>query len=150
MNTQQTYSQLQGKPKINYFTALATAKRLIERAIEAMDNNPDNNWKKEGMVLNQYLLTLTEYTRDWMSCAVGNQCDIIPRTAAGWPLDETLEELGLLFNRQIINLYERSTLEDKLLILESASTTLWTIEEEAARVIKETLAKKQEENEQDI
>jgi hypothetical protein len=37
----------------------------------------------------------------WTTCACGNQCDIIPRTVDGRPIDATLTHLGILFPRTI-------------------------------------------------
>lgn len=34
---------------------------------------------------------------EWVTCACGNQCNIIPRTVWGVPYDSTLERLGLEF-----------------------------------------------------
>ena len=37
----------------------------------------------------------------WATCACGNMCDVIPRTSGGQPVDDELENLGTLFNRQV-------------------------------------------------
>ena len=35
---------------------------------------------------------------DWITCACGNQCDVIPRYESGCPIDEELYHLGLRFH----------------------------------------------------
>lgn len=40
---------------------------------------------------------------DWVTCAVGNQCAIIPRDSVGEPLDEELNWLGISFMMAIKN-----------------------------------------------
>ena len=37
----------------------------------------------------------------WITCACGNQCDIIPRYPIGSPVDDKLEFLGIGFNNSI-------------------------------------------------
>ncbi len=39
----------------------------------------------------------------WVSCAVGNQCDIIPRDSNGAPKDGILHGLGVEFSIDIDN-----------------------------------------------
>jgi len=39
--------------------------------------------------------------REWVSCACGNQCDIIPRSETGRPYDRELESLGIHFHDSI-------------------------------------------------
>jgi hypothetical protein len=38
---------------------------------------------------------------DWVTCACGNQCAIIPRDEEGEPIDEELQELGNDFSNHI-------------------------------------------------
>lgn len=50
--------------------------------------------------LNQKTITDEEWmaakvrANDWVTCACGNQCSIIPRYSGGRPVDEFLSELG--------------------------------------------------------
>jgi hypothetical protein len=39
--------------------------------------------------------------RDWVTCACGNQCSVIPRDEDNEPLDDTLRSLGIQFHRKI-------------------------------------------------
>jgi hypothetical protein len=41
--------------------------------------------------------TLNIWANDWVTCACGNQCAIIPRSSSGTPMDDKLEELGIDF-----------------------------------------------------
>ena len=36
-------------------------------------------------------------SNDWVTCAVGNQCDVIPRSEVGAPEDKILSDLGQTF-----------------------------------------------------
>jgi len=38
---------------------------------------------------------------DWVTCACGNQCDIIPRDGIGLPDDRELQRLGISFHDSI-------------------------------------------------
>lgn len=62
----------------------------------------------------------------WVTCACGNQCEIIPRTGTGAPNDRTLKKLGVDFSDHI-----------ELGEWEKAKKTLYKIEERSAQIIKE-------------
>lgn len=47
-----------------------------------------------------------EDARDWVTCACGNQCEAIPRTRKGVPLDGALYSLGSMFAAMMRLLYE--------------------------------------------
>lgn len=38
---------------------------------------------------------------DWVSCACGNQCSVIPRDRFGEPIDQRLAQLGVMFSSDI-------------------------------------------------
>jgi hypothetical protein len=38
-----------------------------------------------------------DLSSEWVTCACGNLCDIIPRSPLGCPIDEQLESLGVNF-----------------------------------------------------
>jgi hypothetical protein len=61
---------------------------------------------------------------EWVTCACGNLCDIIPRSKVGTPMDDELEILGLNFNDEIIH-YK----------LEDAKDTIFEIEKRSSEVI---------------
>lgn len=46
---------------------------------------------------------LAELAKDWITCATGNQCAIIPRSAIGRPEDVELEDLGMMFYQTVRN-----------------------------------------------
>ncbi len=50
----------------------------------------------------------------WVTCACGNQCDVIPRDFKGEPEDCALHELGMVFYRHIrgMNIITRDDRED--------------------------------------
>lgn len=77
--------------------------------------------------------------REWTTCAVGNACAIIPRSELGEPQDEILASLGQSFYSKLH--IAQGWPEDVKDHLESAKEILGKIEERAAIVIKETLAK---------
>ena len=95
-----TYSEENGKPNINWFEEL---------------NKPDIDWKN-----------LEERSGEWVTCACGNQCSIIPRYKSGAPLDEELELLGIDFHEDILSKHREEALE-----------TLHAIERRSAEVIKQ-------------
>ena len=61
---------------------------------------------------------------DWVTCACGNQCDIIPRSSLGCPNDDKLERLGSDFYTDV-NAGE----------WECAKNTLYLIEKRSAEII---------------
>lgn len=62
------------------------------------------NWNKflnkkkhtEDEIVHAYTLS-----RNWITCACGNQCSSIPRNSDGSPVDLKLSSLGLLFTNTI-------------------------------------------------
>tara|TARA_R110000850_G_scaffold49576_1_gene122203 strand:- start:1610 stop:1921 length:312 start_codon:yes stop_codon:yes gene_type:complete len=62
------------------------------------------NWNK---FLNQKEITEKEWSFakdlsvDWVTCACGNQCDVIPRYGGGGPKDILLYNLGMSFTYAI-------------------------------------------------
>jgi len=59
----------------------------------------------------------------WVTCACGNLCDIIPRTPFGIPLDYHLEHLGIMFYSDIKDaLWERA--KNTLNLIEKRSSEL--------------------------
>jgi len=76
----------------------------------------------------QYAKDLAE---DWVTCACGNQCEIIPRYDNGEPKDNILYELGIIFSKRI---------KDKNKSL--AKKCLAEIEERSAILIQEIIKNK--------
>ena len=46
---------------------------------------------------------LVSASQNWVTCAVGNQCDIIPRTWIGEPEDNILNDLGRDFTAHMVH-----------------------------------------------
>lgn len=46
---------------------------------------------------NQEWIEAIDLADDWVTCACGNQCDVIPRVD-GRPLDDELSSLGVIFS----------------------------------------------------
>lgn len=69
-------------------------------------------------------------SEDWVTCACGNLCDIIPRSHTGCPIDNQLEILGG-------NFYIDITLGD----WQKAKEMLVKIENRSAELIKEYIKK---------
>ena len=109
---EKTYTEIREELPFNWLNAL---KALIEN-----ENNPENPPDKE------YLDRLDNLAGDWVTCACGNQCSIIPRNAHGVPEDDNLRRLGYLFYGQISSGKFKAALE-----------TLLQIEERSAQIISE-------------
>jgi len=72
---------------------------------------------------------LIDLSADWVTCACGNQCDIIPRYKSGAPMDEYLRYLGDEFDVKV-----------RLADWCEAIDTLENIEERSGEIITETKA----------
>ena len=70
-----TYSETQGKQPFNWYEAL---------------NQDKPDWKM-----------LKKLAGKWVTCACGNQCDVIPRNEYGMPKDVELRKVGGIFYTQI-------------------------------------------------
>jgi hypothetical protein len=86
-------------------------------AIQYAEKTQDSDFKDQ----------LAHLASDWVTCACGNQCAIIPRHFTGAPEDDVLYEEGK-------NFYEYVESEDWA----KAKETLKKIEERSAEVIAET------------
>lgn len=76
-----TYTEAQGKGKFNWFDwlkRLESIENIYEHTLEDISEK----------------VALAE---NWVTCAVGNQCDIIPRRSDGTPEDRDLRDLGYSF-----------------------------------------------------
>ena len=78
-----TYAESNNKTPFDWNTFL---KNAIRRKSEMPDEDHDNAIKLSG---------------EWVTCACGNQCDILERDERGEPLDEELMELGSYFHDYI-------------------------------------------------
>jgi len=71
-----TYAETQGKTPFNWYTEL-------QKRIDTRRRDPD--------------IRLEWMAQDWVTCACGRQCDVIPRDKDGSPLDSKLRSLGCYF-----------------------------------------------------
>jgi hypothetical protein len=62
-------------------------------------------------------------SEDWVTCACGTQCEIIPRDVVGMPLDDKLRRLGLQFYTEI-QLADWESAKDYLELIENRSSEL--------------------------
>ena len=58
-----------------------------------LENPPEWGWEEH--------LDACDLSCQWVTCACGNQCYIIPRYPIGSPVDYKLESLGIAFNNSI-------------------------------------------------
>jgi len=84
----QNYSQARGKEPIDWYN------ELTQPSIS------QHRWRK-----------LKPLAREWVTCACGNLCDVIPRDHSGMPIDLTLAKLGTQFNANIIRENKEMALE---------------------------------------
>jgi len=68
-------------------------------------------------------VNLQRKSRNWVTCACGNQCDIIPRDKLGIPLDWFLSYAGISFNMAILYFDKEFALQN-LDIIEKRSLIL--------------------------
>lgn len=73
---------------------------------------------------------------EWVTCACGNQCRVIPRCGDGEPIDQRLSDLGMTFYRWIDEM-SVSTGSDRTAAQRKARTTLGRIERRARVLIRQ-------------
>jgi len=95
-----TYAEKLGVPPFNWFEAL---------------NKPDDEIEWDELI---------DRASGWITCAVGNQCSIIPRDIWGEPKDQVLSRLGNTFFNKILKSKAKPVLK-----------TLHDIEERSAYLI---------------
>lgn len=105
------YCQSQGAAPIDWYASIKEADAL-------------SDWYDRSRAFER----LSEKSRSWVTCAVGNQCSILERSADGVPLDDELMQLGWDFN---VAIEERNA--DRALQL------LTKIERRSAKLIKQIL-----------
>lgn len=107
------YSEQKGKQPFDWFEELS--KKEIS----------DEKWE-----------ILNLLASDWVTCACGNQCHIIPRRPDGQPLDEELSALGGVYGFYgAITIKDANTALDFLNQIEKRSATLIKEEIDKARAI---------------
>lgn len=98
-----TYAEKEGQQPFNWYEALSK------------ENITLKEWTHMG-ILSMY----------WVTCACGNQCDVIPRGDGGSPMDTRLRILGVDFEKQVRMRNKNKALE-----------TLYQIEQRSAELIQE-------------
>ena len=98
------YSESRGADPINWNTRLnaiidtinwnTRLNAIIDTSKETPSESEIGKWKNES--------------ESWVTCAVGNACDVIPRCEKGRPYDEELAELGVKFYHNMKKVYESS------------------------------------------
>jgi hypothetical protein len=76
-----TYAETKKKPKFNWYD-------FLNRAIK-------------GNITESEVADAQDDANNWVTCACGNQCSIIPRDEDGEPWDNTLSDLGSDFSYEI-------------------------------------------------
>lgn len=98
----------------------------------------------KGKITNSEVANAQDYARDWVTCACGNQCSIIPRDEDGEPWDNTLSELGGNFSYEVddcrwkeaLNILNKIEKRSALLINKEINRMSKTLEENGYKVIK--------------
>lgn len=111
------FSVSNGRTATNWWAELTILDELKKKGEE--------NWTEEER---EKCDQLRELAGNWVTCAVGNQCDIIPREGIV-PIDAELFSAGLAFDRHV-----------KDLNIEQAVSTLERIEKRSEYLIKKILA----------
>lgn len=94
------------------------------------------NWNKmlelamQGKARGAVRIHMNNMAGNWVTCACGNQCDIIPRDVDGVPEDEKLDSLGMRFLEEVLDMEWTE-----------AKKTLRQIELRSAQLIKEIKCK---------
>jgi hypothetical protein len=111
-----TFAQVRKKKTTNWNIALDTPVKDID------------TWQK-----------LSQLSGDWVTCACGNQCAIIPRGAKGMPENQTLRILGNDFYNAVRDTYFSAFFGRHVITFESnvkrAKKVLETIELVSAELI---------------
>lgn len=76
-----------------------------------------------GDITHDEWFNATKLSENWITCACGNQCDIIPRNSSGEPNDSILFVYGVQFNSLISN-YRYSKAKEVLAAIEQRSAEL--------------------------
>lgn len=119
-----TYTEKEGREKFDWFEWLERLK-----SVEKLEEYPLQDIEEKA-----------ESAQSWVTCAVGNQCDIIPRDNGGAPRDFKLSCLGCRFaeNMGMIEAnFIRKDFEGVRDDIEVALDTLRKIEERSSELIQE-------------
>jgi hypothetical protein len=112
MDKNKTYAEAQGKTPFDW-------NEFLDRAIMGEISKDEYNNAR-------YL------SDNWVTCACGNQCDIIPRDRFSRPKDPNLKKLGIIFNYEIICESYGAAKETLSLIEARSAKLIAEIEKEAS------------------
>lgn len=104
-------------------------------------NKPPFDWNKwldsalRGEVSRVDYTEKRQLTQNWVTCACGNQCAIIPRNPVGEPEDADLAHYGKDFYSQVSSATFAYTKEKRTFYLTLAKETLAKIETRATELI---------------
>ena len=128
---------------------------MMKKYVESKNQSPVD-W---NAFLNKETYSLIEVSNahylagSWVTCACGNQCEIIPRSISGRPIDDKLAELGCDFCMQLFSMYQKIKRKYKLILVTESSCiefkqeikemkkTLTKIEKRSAKLIEIELNK---------
>lgn len=74
-------------------------------------DKPIINWEVELNENDIFWPHLVNESKEWVTCACGNQCVIIPRNDSGSPVDRKLFDLGVRFHRSVVRRDKKSALK---------------------------------------
>lgn len=93
-----------------------------------------NEFLNKGDWSREELADAYERSSGWVTCAVGNQCSVIPRDGDGKPFDKELQRLGVGF---YYFLSSAAISEDPAIEIGKAKKILVKIEERSSKLINE-------------
>jgi hypothetical protein len=119
-----TYSETKKKPKFNWYD-------FLNRAIKGKVTIPE-------------IANAKDDASNWVTCACGNQCSILPRDEEGEPWDDLLAELGRDFSFEIddcnwkdaLNILNKIEKRSALLIGKELDKMIKTIKSQGYKVTK--------------
>lgn len=117
------YSVTMGKPITNWWKTLERLRELTTKHVTGMMTSEEELEKVRMNIL----------ASNWVTCACGNQCSIIPRDNVGGPKDRELNQLGVDFYTAVMG-YD----------VGGAKKILHKIEERSASIIKKINAQSRE------
>jgi len=110
------YSRSQGRPVIDWWAVLAKLKEIkkkhpslssyvgsltrINDALKNYNYGRPTDKKISRQEVSLYKAAL-KHSMEWVTCACGNQCELVPRDTDGAPFDSLLHRLGQEFPRRI-------------------------------------------------
>lgn len=115
------YSESRGRQSVNWNERLNA---IVDTSKPNVDHLEINRWKNEA--------------GSWVTCAVGNACDVIPRKGDGEPVDNRLRKLGIDFYQKMTRVYFASSegvYERVVVAAYGARKVLTSIEERSSELI---------------